>query len=310
VHANPPDLAVAELARRQHGVFSTQQAAAVGITPRMRQRRLSSGAWLALDRSVHSLRSSPPTFRRQLKAAELSVPGSAISGRSAAVLHCLSGFRPGTIEVSGPRGGRRRSSLAIVRNRAPVATTHVDGIQVTTIEQTLCDLAACAPDRLDAAIDDALVRGLTDARRIAVLSDGCGRRRLPGAASLAAAIEERGEEGYVPPGNVLERALRRALAHPGLPPATFEAPLPWRPAAPQRVDALLPSWRRIVEADGRRWHTRRADFERDRQRDHAAQAHGFEVTRFSYDQLVRTPDHATQVLLEIGQTRSHLGEAA
>lgn len=55
------------------------------------------------------------------------------------------------------------------------------------------------------------------------------------------------------------------------------------------VDAYIPRWRLTIEADGRRWHTRKADFERDRRRDNAAAAHGLVVldspTRCSFRSL-------------------------
>lgn len=37
----------------------------------------------------------------------------------------------------------------------------------------------------------------------------------------------------------------------------------------------------IVEADGRSWHARVADFERDRRRDHRAQRIGWGTSRFT-----------------------------
>ncbi|MGZ4707677.1 MAG: DUF559 domain-containing protein [Acidimicrobiales bacterium] len=105
----------------------------------------------------------------------------------------------------------------------------------------------------------------------------------------------------MPPANELERALKAVLDDPRLPPHDSQAALPWWPSAPQRVDELIPSWRRIVEADSRLWHTREADFERDRARDHLAQMHGYEVTRFTYHQLVADPDYAVRVLLAIAR---------
>ncbi len=56
--------------------------------------------------------------------------------------------------------------------------------------------------------------------------------------------------------------------------------------------------RRIVEGDGRSWHARVADFERDRARDHEAQRIGIEVSRFTMDQI-RTPGYVVGLLLEI-----------
>ncbi len=57
-----------------------------------------------------------------------------------------------------------------------------------------------------------------------------------------------------------------------------------------RVDALLVDAPVIIESDGRRWHTRVADFERDRQRDRAAASHGYVTMRFTYDELRCDPD--------------------
>ncbi len=105
----------------------------------------------------------------------------------------------------------------------------------------------------------------------------------------------------MPPTSVLEQALYQLLDDPRVPEVVRQAHLPWWPEAGSRVDALIPAWRRIVEADGRRWHTRRKDFERDRWRDHQAQRHGYEVTRFTYSQLEHTPEYALGVLLDIGR---------
>jgi very-short-patch-repair endonuclease len=69
------------------------------------------------------------------------------------------------------------------------------------------------------------------------------------------------------------------------------------------VDAYIASWRLIVEGDGRRWHTRRADMARDRLRDNEATAHGFAVLRFIYEQLRDEPENVIDTLLRTGQAR-------
>jgi very-short-patch-repair endonuclease len=58
-----------------------------------------------------------------------------------------------------------------------------------------------------------------------------------------------------------------------------------------------------VEADGRRWHTRQADFERDRDRDNMAAAHGIAILRFTYKMLVHQPDHCLGTILATGRAR-------
>ncbi len=87
------------------------------------------------------------------------------------------------------------------------------------------------------------------------------------------------EAGSVTPESVIARAM-------GLLPAPPRGLARLMTLAEERLDVLVPSWRLIVEADGRRWHTRRADFENDRRRDHIALANGHRTVRFTYDQLV------------------------
>ena len=57
----------------------------------------------------------------------------------------------------------------------------------------------------------------------------------------------------------------------------------------ERVDAVLCTSSVILEADGRRWHTRVADFSRDRRRDRVALAHGHPTVRFTFEELTSAP---------------------
>lgn len=73
---------------------------------------------------------------------------------------------------------------------------------------------------------------------------------------------------------------------------------------PHRVDAVIPDWNLILEADGRAFHTKRADFERDRQRDNLAAAHGYRVMRFTHRALTQDPAAVLQLVLNAGQQTS------
>src|SRR4051812_11515184 len=169
------DRAINALARKQHGAFSHSQAKQRGASDRMIAHRRSTGAWLELARFVYALPGSVPTWLRQAKAAELSIPGSAVSGRSAAALHGIPGFPKGAIEVTAPRGGRRESRVARVRHRVEVRTMVVAGIRATTIEQTILDLASVVHRSvLESALDDLLVgrRTTVDAIRALPVNKG------------------------------------------------------------------------------------------------------------------------------------------
>ena len=152
------DRTIDSIARRQHGVLTRRQAREAGMTVRMIDIRLASGAWIGLARGVYALAAHPATWRRQLKAAELSVPGAAVSHRAAAALHGLEGFRPGRIELTAAPTSSGRSPLAVVHRRASVPATSIDGIAVVRLPRVLVDLAGQLPvARWSAVVDDAVV---------------------------------------------------------------------------------------------------------------------------------------------------------
>lgn len=299
--SNDFDAAIDGMARRQHGAFTHRQALRAGGTERMIFHRRSTGRWVDLDHGVYGLRGNPPTWHRQLKAVELRVPGSAIARTAAAVLHGMDGFRRGGIDLYVPRGAGRSSRLARVHQRSWFEATTRQGIRVLTPVHTLLSLMGSTPlHRLEQALDSALVKQLTDIEQVHAAYRAIAHRRVAGSGNLRALIDDR-LTGFVPPTSVLERAAMKLLRDPRLPTFVAQAPFPWWPEAPFRVDFYLTAWRRIIEVDGRLWHTRVADFERDRARDHLAQANGIEVTRFTYRQVVHDPQYVMDVLLAIGE---------
>ena len=70
------------------------------------------------------------------------------------------------------------------------------------------------------------------------------------------------------------------------------------------VDTFIADWGLVLEVDGRNYHTRKADFERDRRRDNAAAAMGLVVLRFTWSMLVDDFDYCRETLLATGRQRS------
>ena len=101
----------------------------------------------------------------------------------------------------------------------------------------------------------------------------------------------------------LEHLLFSVLDGKGLPPIDRQVSLPWWERLPHRVDAAIHEWRLVLEADGRAFHTKREDFERDRQRDNLAAAHGYRVMRFTWRMLTGRPEEVLRLVREAG--RSH-----
>jgi very-short-patch-repair endonuclease len=293
--AHPIDGAIEALARKQHGAFSTQQVREHGGNHELVRRRVASGRWIRLDRAVFALPGNPATPLRQMKAAELAVPHAALSGLGAAVLHGLPGIRMGRLEVTTNRHGGW-TPLSRVRHRHPVPTTIVESIRVTTAAQTIADIASrVTPHLLGDAVGEALRRRTTSFEELTDAWETARARRQPGAARLKT-ILLRHEPGAAIAASVLETRLYRVLDDPRLPPFVRQAPTPWAPDGPERVDASFPSMRWIVEGDGRAWHTRVNDFERDRRRDHLAQASGWSITRFTMEQIDR-PGYVAETLV-------------
>lgn len=229
------------------------------------------------------------------------------SGATAAALHDLPGFRQGWPELSVPHTGSARSELATVHRRVDftaIATTVVDGIPVSTVAETLFDIALRAhPARLRRAIDHALVKDLTTVAELHDVLDRIDGSRLKGTVAFREAVVDL-DGSYVPTQSETEQLLAAALDDPRVPPIERQAHLSWWDELPHRVDAVIMDWRLILEADGRTYHTKREDFERDRQRDNLAAAHGYRVMRFTYAMLRDDPGRVLEMVLRAGRSSS------
>src|SRR4029450_10710551 len=111
----------------------------------------------------------------------------------------------------------------------------------------------------------------------------------------------------VPAQSELESALFAALAGGGLPDPQRQRALPGVGALPGLVDAASPDCRLILEADGRRWHTRVADLRRDHERDAEAARAGWQTLRFLYEQVVHHPADVCAVVADVRAVRAGLG---
>ncbi|MGH9266444.1 MAG: type IV toxin-antitoxin system AbiEi family antitoxin domain-containing protein, partial [Acidimicrobiales bacterium] len=169
------DEAIARLAARQHGCFSRGQALAAEMTDSVIRRRIGSGRWVAVAVGVYRLAGMPVTWRqRALAACLVAGPGAVVSHRSAAVLWGISGFRPGRLEITVPRGRSNRNALARV-HRSNVKGVRRDGVPVTRVARTVHDLAGVVGGAvLEEAVDDVLCRRLVRLEEL----DGRGSRAL------------------------------------------------------------------------------------------------------------------------------------
>jgi hypothetical protein len=273
------------------------------MTPTMIRARVLAGEWVRLDHGVYGHVAVPPTWDRSLMSAVLAEPQAVVSHRAAAALHDLLGYRPGRPEITVPPGANARGRLAIVHRGIDVRTTTIRGIPAVTVAQTIVDLAqVSSAAKVSAALSDRVGASphLLDAvrDRYCELAPRGGRDLRP-----LGAILTRFGAGQPVERSALEAQLVKVLTGGGIPPIEWEAALPGCSSGQQRVDGLIHDWRLIIEGDGRAWHTRLEDFERDRRRDAEAAAAGHLTLRFSYHQLVAEPRWVRRIVLETGASR-------
>jgi very-short-patch-repair endonuclease/predicted transcriptional regulator of viral defense system len=276
-----PDLRIATLAARQHGVITRAQLVGLGLDDKGIQRRACTGRLHRLYRGVYAVGHTRLTTEgRYLSAVLARGERAALSHKSAAVLWKLLPERGPRIDVTVPSGGTRMRRGAVIVHRSPLPTHDVTlraEIPVTSPVRTLIDLADCCSRReLERTIDEAhfLRLDLTTLRPLR------GRR---GAALLATVLDEH-EPGTTRTKSDFEELMLALCRDHGLPKALVN-----QIVEGYEVDFVWPRARLIVEADSWSAHGRRSTFESDRLRDAALATAGWRVIRITWRRLLHEP---------------------
>jgi very-short-patch-repair endonuclease len=274
------DQILARLATATHGVVTRDELRAAGITPAAIRGRLRKGSLIAEYRGVYRVgHRAPSDESRYLAAVRAGGTAALLSGLAAAhLLGLLKGPAPQP-EISAPTN-RRVPGVRSRRVREPAAGITCRGVPVTSVPQTLVDIAARLDEgTLARACHEAGVRFRTTPADVAAVL--ARRPNSPGARKLRRILE-----GETPV--TLSRLESRFLAHlrgDGLPLP------PWtnRDVGGRRVDCRWPEYRLTVELDSYRYHSSRYAWERDRQREREAYARGDDFRRYTHDDVFIRP---------------------
>lgn len=176
---------LAGIAADQWGLVTTAQAEGAGVSRVNLARLGEAGLLLSVGRGVYQMAGAVPPEHLATKVAWLrldpGVPawqrplGDARSGwvshASACELHGIGDLPADAVQILVPRRRTTRDPGVRLRRAevVPGDATVVDGLPVTTVERTICDLLA---DRVDAGhvggvLTDADRMGLVDTRRLA-----------------------------------------------------------------------------------------------------------------------------------------------
>ena len=297
--SDPAARTVPEVALRQGGVFTRQQALDEGWTPRQVRRRTESGSWRRLAGKALVHRAQEPDALAWAWAVGVTWPDAVVSHRTAGLLHGfpLPRTDAGVPEVAhaiAPRG--RRRAFAIRAHEVPFGADDVcflEDLAVTSARRTAVDCLA------DATSEDALRlwawlstrKILTRAELSAEVLARTGRHGTPTLVRLLGTIST----GAV---SVAELRLHRLLRRAGLTGWTANTEIQVGGRVIAVADVLFPAERLVLEVDGWSSHGTREAFVADHRRQNALHRAGYLVLRFTWDDLVERPDEVVAEILD------------
>jgi hypothetical protein len=288
-----PTLLAAAVAGQQWGVIGWRQLRDCGVGSSTAQRWRADAKLHIIHRGVYALGHSSIPIEGRLVAALLHAGRDAVlSHATAAWWWGLIAVGPTTIDVSTGAWARSTAGVAVHHRRRMERTRH-RRFPITTVPQTLLDLAAAAPlNQVRRALAEADYRRLLDPRAFEQVL-GVGR---PGSAKLRKALERH------QPRLARARSPLEELFIPLCESAGIDLPELNVRFHGWRVDALWRRERLVVELDGYDNHSTPAQIERDRREELQLRAVGFIVVRYSWWQVTDEPE------LVIADLRARLSE--
>lgn len=270
-----------------------------GLRAGLPKHVLDGNSYTRLFGSVRILAAVPPTARIRALGAALVLPEAAASHHTAAEL--WGGVVPETtlthLTVHGRDRRRPRQGL-VLHHAKSLRTTTLEGVLVTTPEQTFCDLAGTL-DLVDLVIlGDSLVRkkATTTAALVAatVRWTGPHRARARRAADL---VRERVD-------SPMETRVRLMLLFAGLPEPIVNLQV-GDDGVTFRLDLAWPELRLAVEYDGRHHAEDTHQWGHDLSRREWLDGNGWRIIVFRAEDVYRTPWASVVRVVEAMRTRGY-----
>ncbi len=249
------------------------------------------------------------TPRTELRRAVWTVDGSALSRHTAARIHGLTSSGDRGIDLVAPLSAHHPSNNLLRIHRTGhlpgIDLTVVNGLTVTTVPRTLCDLAALLwPSRLQNLVERAVTSGLCTLGEVDACRSAYVRRGRVGSARLNETLDllvGRPIATRTP----IERLLRSILGSHHIEGFAEQYQPPWYDGMRGVVDVAVPDARLVIEADSRRWHSTTQAMTEDRRRDRLAQRHGWVVLRFTWQELQHRPGAVGEEIAMMIDARRH-----
>ena len=268
----------AEVGRHNHGIVTRAELLDAGVTRREIARRRERGYLITEFPGVYRVGHRAPSVEaRYMAAVKACGEGALLAGSAAGYFYGLTKGSPPIPHVTAPR--QRRVRGIVTKRSRHIEGTLRRGIPITTVAQTLVDLAATLSlaDLARACHEAGVKYGTTPRQVEEVLAR---YPNAPGAGRLRAVLHGKAPVTQ----SALECRFLRLLEEHGLP-----LPITNKPAGSFRVDCRWPAFALTVELDSYRYHNSRHSWEQDHRREREARARKDDYRRYTYGDVYENP---------------------
>jgi very-short-patch-repair endonuclease len=278
-------------------VITHDQLLALGFTRHAIAHRVAKGRLRAVWPGVYAVgRPELTKYGRWMAAVLACGEGAVVSHGDAAALWEIRPQRGEAIEISVPLSSRIRPRKGIrIHRRKGLRRADIRRHRGIPVISPICTLIDIAPglsrDDLEAAINEADMRGLTNAEKLRAALDDLPPR--PGVGIVRKLLDRR-----------TFRFTRSGLERHFLPLARragLTQPLTRQIVNGFEVDFYWPDLGLVVETDGLTYHRTPAQQAKDRIRDQTHTAAGLTPLRFTHAQIKYEPDHVQAILTAVAE---------
>ena len=289
-----PDEALAALAAANRRIFNRPMAHAFGLTDKHLRVRLARNQIFRLHRGTFC--AGPPVldWHQQLLAATCAADVDArVSHRAALIVQGLDGIGSAPLEIKIPHEAEAQLAGVLVhRSRRNEVFEVRHGVKVTSLNQTLLDVASCCPPIVvEKALESAIRQGRISAASFESYLDLVGTKGCTGAKVIREILAERLPGG--PAGSPAEvefaRIIRRLVAE-GIEPPIRQFSIKLPDGSEAIPDAAWPMRVKAIEVDGQPTHDGMRDVDYDDERENQIREAGWDLRRYSARRVHRQPD--------------------
>lgn len=294
------DFRLNAIAATNHRLLTRAMVLAAGGTDQVIEDRIARGQWQVVHPGVYLVGVGALTRNEQLSAACLRAgDGAMVARRAALVFWRLDGITSAPVELNVPFGRRPVPAGAIVhRTRRVEPASIIDGIPVTSVEQTLLESAVHVPAVVtEKAFACAWRRNLTTPEKCDLYLEHHGGKGRRGTTQLREVVAIYKDAGRAP-GSDGEVAFLRALRAAGVEEPVRQFAIDLGGGAKAAVDFAWPLRRKLVEFVSLRAHAGSRALAADTLReDDILAATGWQLRRFAPETLRRNPEEVARRVL-------------